>query len=107
MPATGVEATPAGTYPALAAADSLWPTAVIRSHGEAAAPPLHRGDRDERRRLRRFAIGGTLTECDPFVIRSTSHWTGAAIIVKCLRTKTCIVTRPRTSPRLMPSSLVG
>jgi hypothetical protein len=37
----------------------------------------------------------------------TSDWTGAAIIVKCSRTKTCIVTRPRTSTRPMPSSLAG
>ncbi len=28
-------------------------------------------------------IGGTLTQCDPFGIPSTSHWTGAAIIVQC------------------------
>jgi hypothetical protein len=26
-------------------------------------------------------IAGTLTQCDPFGIPSTSHWTGAAIIV--------------------------
>ena len=26
-------------------------------------------------------IGGTLTSCDHFGIPSTSHWTGAAIIV--------------------------
>src|SRR5215213_8750272 len=44
-------------------------------------------------------IGDTLTQCDPFGIPSTSHWTGAAIIVKCPRTKTCIVTQPRTSPQ--------
>jgi hypothetical protein len=37
----------------------------------------------------------------------TSHWTGAAIIVQCSRTKTCIVTRSRTSIRPMPSSLAG
>jgi hypothetical protein len=53
------------------------------------------------------AIGGTLTRCDPFVIPSTLHWTGAAIIVKRLRTKTCIVTRSKTSSRPMPSSLAG
>src|SRR6185369_9929311 len=29
-----------------------------------------------------YPIGGTLTECDPFGIPSTSHWTGAAIIVR-------------------------
>src|SRR5918997_1779410 len=52
-------------------------------------------------------IGGKLTQCDPFGIPSTSHWTGAAIIVQESWTKTCIVTRPRTSSRLMPSSLVG
>jgi hypothetical protein len=38
-------------------------------------------------------IGGTLAECDPFGIPSTSHWTGAAIIVPFPRTKSCIVTR--------------
>ena len=27
-------------------------------------------------------IGGTLASCDPFAIPSTSHWTGAAIIVR-------------------------
>ena len=53
------------------------------------------------------AIVGTLAPCDPFGIPSTSHWTGAAIIVKCWRTKTCIVTRSRTSRRPMPSSLAG
>src|SRR5688500_11036531 len=52
-------------------------------------------------------IGDTLTQCDPFGIPSTSHWTGAAIIVQCPRTKTCIVTRPRTSRRPMRSSLAG
>jgi hypothetical protein len=35
------------------------------------------------------------TQCDPFGIPSTSHWTGAAIIVQWSRTKTCIVTRLR------------
>jgi hypothetical protein len=29
-----------------------------------------------------FTIGNTHTECDPFGIPSTSHWTGAAIIVQ-------------------------
>jgi hypothetical protein len=28
------------------------------------------------------AITGTLTQCDHFGIPSTSHWTGAAIIVQ-------------------------
>jgi hypothetical protein len=27
-------------------------------------------------------VGDTLTQCDPFGIPSTSHWTGAAITVK-------------------------
>ena len=43
--------------------------------------------------------------CDPFGIPSTSHWTGAAIIVQCPRTKSCFVTWSRTSTRPMPSSL--
>jgi hypothetical protein len=50
------------------------------------------------------AIGGTLAQCDLFGIPS---WMGAAIIVQCPRTKTCIVTRPKTSTRPMPSSLAG
>jgi hypothetical protein len=29
-----------------------------------------------------YPIGGTLAKCDPFGIPSTSHWTGAAIIVQ-------------------------
>ena len=48
-----------------------------------------------------------LRQCDPFGIPSTSHWTGAAIIVQGSRTKNCIVTGPRTSPRPMPCSLAG
>jgi hypothetical protein len=28
-----------------------------------------------------YPIGGTLAKCDPFGTPSTSHWTGAAIIV--------------------------
>ena len=52
-------------------------------------------------------IGGTLAKCDPFGTPSTSHWTGAAIIVQSPRTKTCIVTRSRTSTRPMPFSLAG
>ena len=40
-------------------------------------------------------IGGTLASCGPFGIPSTSHWTGAAIIVQYPRTKSCIVTRSR------------
>jgi hypothetical protein len=51
--------------------------------------------------------GGTLAKWDPFGTPSTSHWTGAAIIVKGSRTKTCIVTRSRTSTRPMPFSLAG
>jgi hypothetical protein len=51
-------------------------------------------------------IGRTLAPCDPFGIPSTSHWTGAAIIVQeSPRTRTCIVTRSRTSPRPMPDLL--
>jgi hypothetical protein len=38
-------------------------------------------------------IGDTLTQCDPFGISSTSHWTGAAIFRKWSRTKTCVLTR--------------
>jgi hypothetical protein len=54
-----------------------------------------------------YPIGGTLAKCDPFGIPSTSHWTGAAIIVQSRRTKTYIVTRSRTSTRPMPFSLAG
>jgi hypothetical protein len=54
-----------------------------------------------------YPVGDTLTQCDPFGIPSTSLWTGAAIIVQSLRTKSCIVTRPRTSPRPMLCSLAG
>jgi predicted nuclease of predicted toxin-antitoxin system len=42
-----------------------------------------------------------------FGIPSTSHWTGAAIIGKESRTKTCIVTRWKTSSTPMPSSLAA
>src|SRR5688572_4194018 len=49
----------------------------------------------------------TLASCDPFAIPSTSRWTGAAIIVRFPRTKSCIVTRSRTSTEPMPSSLAG
>jgi hypothetical protein len=54
-----------------------------------------------------YPVGDTLTQCDRFGIPSTSHWTGAAIIVQSPRTKTCIVTRLRTSTKQMPSSLAG
>src|SRR6266480_5771231 len=54
-----------------------------------------------------YPIGGTLAKCDPFGTPSTSHWTGAAIIVQSPRTKTCIVTRSRTLTRPMPFSLAG
>ncbi len=54
-----------------------------------------------------YPIGGTLAKCDPFGTPSTSHWTGVAIIAKCSRTKTYIVTRRRTSTRPMLSSLAG
>jgi hypothetical protein len=53
------------------------------------------------------ATGGTLCKCDPFAIPSTSHWTGAAIIVRVLRTKTYIVTRWKTSTGPMPSFSAG
>ena len=46
-------------------------------------------------------------QCDPFGIPSTSHWTGAAIIVQFSRTKIYIVTRWKTSTRPMLSSLGG
>src|SRR5881397_4454893 len=52
-------------------------------------------------------IGGTLAKCAPFGTPSTSHWTGAAIIVKGSRTKTYIVTRRKTSSRPMLSCLAG
>jgi len=52
-------------------------------------------------------IGGTLPKSDPFATPSTSHWTGAAIIVQFPRTKTCIVTRSRTSTGPMLFSLAG
>jgi hypothetical protein len=54
-----------------------------------------------------YPVGDTLTQCDPFGIPSTSHWTGAAIIVKFSPTKTYIVTRWKTSSRPMLSSLAG
>jgi hypothetical protein len=54
-----------------------------------------------------FPIGGTLAQCDPFGIPSTSHWTGAAIILPFPRTKICIVTRSSFSSKPMPSSLAG
>ena len=60
-----------------------------------------------RANLGRLTQPGTLAKCDPFDIPSTSHWTGVAIIVKDSRTKTYIVTRPRTSTRPMPFSLAG
>ena len=50
---------------------------------------------------------GRDTQCDPFGIPSTSHWTGAAIIGQGRRTKSCIVTGPRASRRPMPCSLAG
>ena len=71
-------------------------------------PALIRVSRSLASRSRRaYPIGGTLALCNPFGIPSTSHWTGAAIIVQFPRTKTCIVTRSRTSTRPMPSSLAG
>jgi hypothetical protein len=39
------------------------------------------------------------TQCDPFGTPSTSQWTGAAIVVRWSRTKTCIVTQPRNIDR--------
>jgi hypothetical protein len=52
-------------------------------------------------------IGGIFAQCDLFGIRSTSLWTGAAIIVRCPRTRSCIVTRSRTSNEPMRSCLGG
>jgi hypothetical protein len=49
----------------------------------------------------------TLAKCDRFGTPSTSHWTGAAIIVQSCRMRTCIVTTPKTSTRPMRFSLVG
>jgi hypothetical protein len=46
-------------------------------------------------------------KCDRFGIRSTSHWTGAAIIAQFPRTKNYIVTRWKTSTRPMLSSLAA
>jgi hypothetical protein len=39
------------------------------------------------------------TQSDPFGTPSTSQWTGAAIVVRWSRTKTCIVTQPRNIDR--------
>ena len=70
-------------------------------------PPLGR------RRTERFAHPAVVlararsAQCVLLGIPSTSRWTGAAIIVQLSRTQTCIVTRPRTSPGPMPSSLAG
>jgi hypothetical protein len=52
-------------------------------------------------------IIGTLAQCDPCGIPSTSRWTVAAIIGQYPRTKTYIVTRWKTSIRPMLSSLAG
>jgi hypothetical protein len=52
-----------------------------------------------------YTLGILSRKCDPFGIPSTSHWTGAAIIVSSLQTKSCIAARPRTSSGPMPSSL--
>ena len=68
---------------------------------------LREGRSPSRQRSPVYPIGGTLPKCDPFGTPSTSHWTGAAIIVRSPRTKTCIVTRSRTSTRPMPFSLAG
>jgi hypothetical protein len=54
----------------------------------------------------RFAAG-TLARCVPSGTPSTSPWTGAAIIVQSLLTKSCIVTRPRSSNRQTPFSSEG
>jgi hypothetical protein len=66
---------------------------VVAEHNRAATPV--------------YPIGFTLAKWDPFGTPSTSHWTGAAIIAPSPRTKTCIVTRSRTSTRPMPFSLAG
>src|SRR5688572_29782639 len=54
----------------------------------------------KRANVANLPIDSTLASCDPFP--STSHWTGAAIIMQARRTKNCTVTGPRTSPRPMP-----
>jgi hypothetical protein len=41
-----------------------------------------KGGGSEGHSLPRFTIGITFTQCDPFGIPSTSHWTAAAIIVQ-------------------------
>src|SRR5262245_27945561 len=52
-------------------------------------------------------VRGTLTSCDRSGIPSTSPWTGVTTIAKGSWTKTCIVTRPRTSPGPMRSLRPG
>ena len=53
------------------------------------------------------SFGGTLAPCDPFGTPSTSRSTGAAIIVRSRRTKSCTVTPPRASRGPTPSSSAG
>ncbi len=74
------------------------------------APVIARHERVVFVHLPSFAthpLGRTLPPCDPSGTPSTSRWTGAATIVQSLRTKSCIVTRPRTSAGPMPSSWAG
>ena len=77
---------------------------TVRDHMRGGIDP---DDHYSKRHLAGAPIGGTLAKCDPFGTPSTSHWTGAAIIVRSPWTKTCIVTRSRTSTRPMPFSLAG
>jgi hypothetical protein len=77
------------------------------SGSESDRPRCGAAGRPEAANLAGQPVGGILAQCDLFGIRSTSHWTGAAIIVQFPRTKTCIVTRSRTSTRPMPFSLAG
>jgi hypothetical protein len=59
----------------------------------------------KRANLAGLSESAVVLQCDPFGIPSTSHWTGAAIIVQSQRTTSCIVMRSRTSTGPMPSSL--
>ena len=49
----------------------------------------------------------TLTSLDYFGIPSTSRWTAASIIVQVPRTKKCIVSGPRNSPRPILTALLA
>jgi hypothetical protein len=52
-------------------------------------------------------MGGTLPKCDPLRYTINVTLDGTAIIVQSPRTKTCIVTRSRTSTGPMLFSLAG